>query len=101
MKIDWNKDSDENAAIELSDGVETHYVSGDQLPDPYCLHDIAVAFSDGYDHNGDDETYAQCVIVDLTDGETHRFEFDRNDNFQWNSSNGRYAPPLGPEMTKS
>lgn len=85
LKIDWNKDSKSNARIEISDGVVTHYVSEDQLPEEFRMAEIAEAFTRGYDHGDTSDTYAVGWIKDLDDEETHDFAFDGHGNFEWDT----------------
>jgi hypothetical protein len=88
MKIDWNtsKVTPKNARISISDSVTTVHVSDDQLPDNFTLCEVAKAYAASYDHNGMDDTYAICEIIDLDDEETHQFAFDGHGNFEWNST---------------
>lgn len=85
LNIDWNKTSHQNARLAVSDGVMTHYVSEDQLPEDFSMSEVAQAFTQGYDHNGTEDTFAVCTVEDLEDGECHRFAFDGDDNFEWNT----------------
>ncbi len=85
QKIEWNKDNKDNARIEISDGVTTHYVSEDQLPESFAMSDIAEAFADGYDHGDTAETYVIGWVKDLDDDETHDFAFDGQGNFEWDT----------------
>ena len=85
MNIDWNKDNRSTARIEISDGVETHYVSEDQLPAEFTLLEIAKAFTRGYDHGGTEDAYAVGWVKDLNDEETHDFAFDGRGNFEWDT----------------
>ncbi len=86
MNINWNKDKEENARVEISDGVETHYVSEDQLPAEFTLLEIAEAFTVGYDHGDSADTFAIGWVKDLDDEETHTFAFDGRGNFEWDTS---------------
>ena len=85
MKINWNIDSQEDARISISDCVETVYVSEDQLPGEFTLREIAEQYASTYDHNGNDESFAVCLIEDIEDGEEHTFAFDGLGNFEWNT----------------
>lgn len=89
MKINWNKDSQEDARYEVSDGVMTHYVSEEQImaldEEIASMFSVAEAFSKGYDHGGADDTYAVCSILDIEDGEKHDFAFDGHGNFEWDT----------------
>ena len=82
--IHWNKDNSENGRVSINDGVETVYVSEDQLPDQFCLSDIAEAYAASYDHNGLDG-YSIARIVDLHDGEKHTFAFAQDGSFDWDT----------------
>lgn len=86
MKLDWNKDSRENARLAVSDGVITNYVSEDQLPDEIHMRAVAEAYASGYDHNGNEDGYVVADIEDLSDGERHVFAFDGNGNFEWDTT---------------
>ena len=86
IDIDWNKDNRSTARIEISDGVETYYVSEDQLPDEFTLCEIAKAFTRGYDHGDTANTFAVGWVKDLDDDETHDFAFDGHGNFEWDTS---------------
>lgn len=86
MKINWNIDGQEDARISISDGAETVYVSEEQLPEEFTLRVIAEEYARTYDHNGNEDTYAVCIIEDMDDGEEHTFAFDGNGNFEWNTS---------------
>ena len=86
MKIDWNKDSNENARLTVNDGVMTSYVSDDQLPDEFTLRAVAEVYASKYDHNGNDESYVVARIEDVTDSDIHTFAFDGNGNFEWDSN---------------
>lgn len=89
-KIDWNKDSKDNARYAVSDGVMTHYVAEEQISEANgeiaSMKAVAIAFTQGYDHGGTEDTYAVGWIEDLTDGESHAFAFDGHDNFEWNTN---------------
>lgn len=85
LQIDWNKDNKENARLAVSDGMVTHYVSVEQLPEEFFMEDVARAFTVGYDHGDEADTYAVCEITDLEDEETHDFAFDGKGNFEWDT----------------
>jgi hypothetical protein len=85
MKIKWNQDRQDNARLTVSDGVITNYVSADQLPDEFSLHDVAKAYAETYDHNGNDDGYVVAEVEDAKDGERHVFAFDGHGNFEWNT----------------
>lgn len=82
-KLDWNLANSANARIAVSDGVCTHYISDDQLPEEFYLEEIAKDYTRDYDHNDTEDAFAECTIEDLSDGECRRFRFDGHDNFQW------------------
>ena len=86
MKIDWNKDSHNNARLTVSDGVMTSYVSEDQLPDGFSMRGVAEAYARAYDHNGNDDGYVVAQIDDLTDNDRTTFAFDGNGNFEWDTT---------------
>lgn len=86
MKIDWNKDNKANARLLVSDHVMTHYVSADQLGETINIQEVAEAFTSGYDHGDNRDTYAVCYIEDLEDGEFHNFAFDGHGNFEWDTT---------------
>lgn len=83
--MNWNIDSQEGARISISDCTETVYVSEDQLPEEFTLREIADEYARTYDHNGNDESFAVCIIEDMEDGEEHTFAFDGHGNFEWNT----------------
>lgn len=83
--INWNSDTMEESRVSISDGTETSYVSEDQLPEEFTLREIAEMYALTYDHNGENDTYAICMIEDLDDEEEHIFAFDGHGNFEWNS----------------
>ena len=85
-RIDWNKDTQDDARVTVSDGTVTNYVSEDQLPEEFTLREIAEKYARTYDHNGEDDTFAVCIIEDLDDGEEHTFAFDGLGNFEWNTT---------------
>lgn len=92
MKIDWNKDNEDEARFSVNDGVETVYVSEDQLPVEFSMCEVAEAYASTYDHNGEDG-WSVAQIVDLTDNETHKFAFNRAREFDWNTTaEGKYSP---------
>ena len=82
-RIDWNKDREEGARLAVSDGVQTCYVSEDQLPDDFTLRQVAFQYAGGYDHNGYDDEFVVAEIEDLSDDELVRFAFDGHGNFEW------------------
>ena len=83
MKIDWNKDSYDEARLAVSDGIVTSYVSENQLPEEFALRQVAEEYARGYDHNGYGDEFTVAEIEDLVDGELVRFAFDGNENFEW------------------
>ena len=83
MKIDWNKDSRDEARIAVSDAVMTSYVSEAQLPDEFSLSDIAREYARTYDHAGNDSGYVVAQITDMSDDETITFAFDGRGGFEW------------------
>ena len=82
-KIDWNRDKGKHARLAVSDGVQTCYVSEDQLEDGFTLRQVAEKYARSYDHNGTEDEYAVCEIEDLSDDELVRFAFDGHGNFEW------------------
>jgi hypothetical protein len=73
----------------VNDGVETVYVSEDQLPENFSMCEVAEAYAAKYDHNGEDG-WSVAKIVDLTDEETHVFAFNRTGlncagQFEWDT----------------
>ena len=82
-KIDWNRDREEEARLAVSDGVQTCYVSEDQLPEEFTLRQVAEKYAHGYDHNGADDEFVVAEIEDLADDELVRFAFDGHGNFEW------------------
>lgn len=89
LKIDWNKDNEDNARYSVCDGVCSHYVSEEQMAIEgdkiAAMYDVAEAFTRGYDHAGTDDIFAICRIEDLVDGEAHSFAFDGHGNFEWDT----------------
>ena len=85
MKIDWTEISTEDSRISITDDVITSYADESDLPEQFSLREIAEAYAQTYDHNGNDETITVAEIEDLYDGETHRFAFDGGGNFEWDT----------------
>jgi hypothetical protein len=68
--------------------VETVYVSEDQITDGEeieSMRSVAIAYANGYDHNGNNDEYTVAEIEDTHDDETHRFAFDGCGNFEWDT----------------
>jgi hypothetical protein len=86
MKITWTESRTEESRISVSDDVITNYATEDGLPEQFGLREIAEAYAGSYDHNGNDETFTVAEIEDLDDGETHRFAFNGNGNFEWDTA---------------
>jgi len=78
------KSSEREARLSVNDGVETVYVSEDQLPENFSMCEVAEAYAAKYDHNGEDG-WSVARIVDLTDEETHDFAFNRAGQFEWDT----------------
>lgn len=85
MKIDWNKDNEDNARFGINDGVQTAYVSEDQLPDYFSMCEVAEAYAATYDHNGEDG-WSVARIIDKSDQEKHVFAFAGGENFEWDTN---------------
>ena len=85
MKIDWTEFVNVDSRISINDDVITVYADKSDLPDPFSLREIAEAYAKTYDRNGNDDTFTVATIEDLYDGETHRFAFDGNGNFEWDT----------------
>ena len=83
MKIDWNKDSYDEARLAVSDGTQTCYISEEQLEAGFTLREIALAYATGYDHNGEDDEFVVAEIEDLSDNELVLFAFDGRGGFEW------------------
>ena len=82
-KIDWNRDKEKHARLSVSDGVQTCYVSEDQLEDGFTLRQVAEDYATGYDHNDFDDEFVVAEIEDLSDDELVWFAFDGHGNFEW------------------
>ena len=82
-KIDWNRDKEKHARLAVSDGVQTCYVSEDQLEDGFTLRQVAEDYATGYDHNDFDDEFVVAEIEDMSDDELVRFAFDGHGNFDW------------------
>ena len=82
-RIDWNKDREEGARLAVSDGVQTGYVSEDQLEDGFTLRQVAEDYATGYDHNDFDDEFVVAEIEDMSDDELVWFAFDGHGNFEW------------------
>lgn len=89
IKINWNRDSIENARLAVGDAVITNYVSADQLPAKFSLRSVAESYARTYDHNGDDDGYVVAEIEDLSDSDRHTFAFDGHGNFEWDTDRNR------------
>ena len=85
MKINWTESREDTSRISIDDGVITNYADDADLPEGFTLRAVAEAYARSYDHNGNDETFAVAEIEDLDDGETRRFAFDGNGNFEWDT----------------
>ena len=85
MKINWTESRTEDSRISINDDVITNYADESDLPEQFSLREIAEAYAKTYDHNGNDETFTVAEIEDLDDGETRRFAFDGNGNFEWDT----------------
>lgn len=85
MKINWTESRTEDSRISINDDVITNYADESDLPEQFSLREIAETYAKTYDHNGNDETFTVAEIEDLDDGETHRFAFDGNGNFEWDT----------------
>lgn len=86
MKINWTESRDNTSRISISDDVITNYVDENDLPEGFTLLAVAEAYARTYDHNGNNETVTVAEIEDLDDGETYRFAFDGNGNFEWDTA---------------
>jgi hypothetical protein len=86
MKINWTESRTEDARIFVNDDVITSYATEDDLPEQFGLREIAEVYAASYDHNGNEETFTVAEIEDLADGETHRFAFAANGNFEWDTA---------------
>jgi hypothetical protein len=85
MKLNWTESRTDDSRISVDDGVITVYAAEDDLPDQFTLREIAESYAADYDHSGNDETFTVAEIEDLDDGETHRFAFDGNGHFEWDT----------------
>ena len=89
MKINWTESRDDASRISISDDVITSYVDEDDLPDGFTLLAVAKAYAKAYDHNGNKKTFTVAEIEDLGDGETRRFAFNGNGDFEWDTNRRR------------
>lgn len=85
MKIDWTECITGESRISINDDVTTSYADESDLPEQFSLREIAESYAKTYDHNGNDETFTVAEIEDLYDGETHRFAFNGNGDFEWDT----------------
>jgi hypothetical protein len=85
MNINWTETCTEESRISINDGVIPVYADESDLPDEFTLREVALAYAEKYDHNGNSEGFVVAIVEDLMTGDPRRFAFNGEGNFEWDT----------------